>query len=82
MSMNKYLKALGLFCMLGFLAAAVICDRTDAGWSVMTEEVAGKAFWGSSPADMFTVGCLGLIRHYDGSPGGEWTEMPSTHSYH
>jgi hypothetical protein len=48
-----------------------------AGWSPMesgTQKML-NAVWGSSANDVFVVGTLGTILHYDGNPEATWSRM-------
>lgn len=50
-----------------------------ADWSyVELEDVSNDlwAIWGSSAADVYAVGTLGINLHYDGNPKGDWTTLP------
>ena len=48
-----------------------------AGWSPMESETQKmlNAVWGSSASDVFIVGTLGTILHYDGNPEATWSRM-------
>jgi len=48
-----------------------------AGWSPMESgtQKTLNAVWGSSASDVFIVGTLGTILHYDGNPEATWSRM-------
>ena len=47
------------------------------GWSFMDTGVTNalNGVWGSSATDVFAVGTLGTILHYDGKTKSAWTAM-------
>ncbi|NJO15709.1 MAG: hypothetical protein HC877_08165 [Thioploca sp.] len=61
--MKRYLAYLFLFLTLFFSVVQA------AEWEVMTPRLNKQflAIWGSASNDVFAVGVLGLIFHYDGS---------------
>ncbi len=48
-----------------------------AGWTYMEAGINNDLYdvWGSSATDVFIVGTLGSVLHYDGNPEGTWTDM-------
>ena len=63
--------------LISFLILTMYAGVALAGWSPMesgTQRML-NAVWGSSANDVFIVGSLGTILHYDGNPEGAWSTM-------
>ncbi len=69
-----------MLCWLMLMFVGIPAAR--AGWTLMDSgtkrSLAGV--WGSSAGDVFAVGILGTILHYDGNPEGTWTAMDNKSS--
>lgn len=73
--MNK--KSLLKPILIPFLILTTYAGVALGGWSPMesgTQRML-NAVWGSSANDVFVVGTLGTILHYDGNLEGTWSTM-------
>lgn len=63
--------------LIFFLMLLPIYTDALAGWSPMESgtQKTLNAVWGSSASDVFIVGTLGTILHYDGNPEATWSRM-------
>jgi len=71
-------KLLSKLILFSFLMIFLKYDAAAlAGWSSMDTEVTNVLYdvWGSSATDVFAVGTLGFVLHYDGNSEGTWSDM-------
>ncbi len=62
-----------LLIVLLELAMTVHPGTADAAWSLMNDKLSVQAVWGTSETNVYAMGCLGQIAHYDGNAEGDWS---------